>query len=325
MGRITIAGAGLAGSAAAIAALEGGVGVRMFDPGRLPRHKVCGEFLTPEVAGILDSLGMWTAFQECGIARMERVRLVFGSRECRARLPEPAYGLSRYAMDAMVRGEAERRGAQWLVERAPADVAIVAVGRRGEAQKGHRLFGFKAHFTGPVSDAVELFFDGGFYVGVNPVEGGVTNVCGLGPEPDLQRRGFDYDSLVDTPGPLRERLQRMRRSTEWISVGPLIYQSNCAEHTPKQLLAGDSLQFVDPFTGSGMAAALYAGRMAGIWAAEKRPVADYYRHMHDSFSRQFRISGWLRQLLAWRGSRAVAGWAPPAWLFRMTRPRFSGD
>ena len=33
------------------------------------------------------------------------------------------------------------------------------------------------------------------YVGINAVEGGRTNVCGLGPEDFLRRFEFDYDRV----------------------------------------------------------------------------------------------------------------------------------
>ena len=73
------------------------------------------------------------------------------------------------------------------MERVTGKLDIVAYGRQFSSSGRDRLFGFKAHFRGPVSDAVELYFFDDFYVGVNPVEGGLTNVCGLGSEAGLRR------------------------------------------------------------------------------------------------------------------------------------------
>src|SRR6187431_633656 len=95
MGRVRIAGAGLAGSAAAMAALQTGSNARMWDPARMPKHKVCGEFLTPEIGPVLERLGLWDQFLEAGPARMSRMRLHFGSGATESRFPEPAFGLSR--------------------------------------------------------------------------------------------------------------------------------------------------------------------------------------------------------------------------------------
>jgi menaquinone-9 beta-reductase len=156
------------------------------------------------------------------------------------------------------------------------------------------------------------------------VEGGVTNVCGLGPERALQRIGFDYDSLLWGQAALRERMEGLRRATEWLSVGPLVFHNRFQPRVPDQLVAGDALQFVDPFTGSGMAAALYGGAMAGIWAAESRPVSAFFRQMEQALGRQYLVSGVLRRLVGPAAASGAAAWIPPAWLFRLTRPSFSG-
>ena len=176
MGAVRIAGAGLAGSAAAIAAIQAGVPARMWDPAKIPKHRVCGEFLTPEIGPVLRRLGLWDRFLAAKPARLTRMRLIFGTATSEGRFPEPAYGLSRYRLDSLLRQEAERRGAHWVVERTPGQVDIVAHGRQCATAGNDRLFGFKAHFHGPATDAVELYFFDDFYVGVNSVEDGVTNV-----------------------------------------------------------------------------------------------------------------------------------------------------
>lgn len=293
----------------------------MWDPGRLPKHKVCGEFLTPEIRGVLERLGMWELFLAEKPARMERMRLVFGRRAAEGRFPEAAYGLSRYRLDALLRGEAESRGAQWIVERVPGAVDIVAHGRQFAAEGKNRLFGFKAHFRGPVSDAVELYFFNGFYVGVNPVEGGTTNVCGLGPEEGLRAFGFDYDALTGSCEALRERLRPMTRAMEWLSTGPLKYQSQLADPPADTFLAGDALQFVDPFTGTGMSIAIWTGAMAGEWAAEGRSKGGYYAVVRAGLERQYQWCGWLREAMQRPWLMGLAPIVPPTWLYAVTRPK----
>jgi len=56
---INILGGGPAGSAAALAALREGTQVRMVEKSKLPRHKVCGEFFSPEIGPELEKLGVW--------------------------------------------------------------------------------------------------------------------------------------------------------------------------------------------------------------------------------------------------------------------------
>src|SRR5260221_6911829 len=85
--RVRIAGAGLAGSAAALAALDHGAAVRLWDPAKLPRHKVCGEVLTAEIEPVLRSIGLWDAFLALQPAPVERVRLGFAGGGGHERVP----------------------------------------------------------------------------------------------------------------------------------------------------------------------------------------------------------------------------------------------
>ena len=93
---MVIRGGGLAGTAAAIAARRAGAPVTVIEKSSFPRHKVCGEFLSPEVLPILGELGLRQAFLALQPALMRRAVLNFGGREKRFSLPEPAYGLSRF-------------------------------------------------------------------------------------------------------------------------------------------------------------------------------------------------------------------------------------
>ena len=198
---------------------------------------------------------------------------------------------------------------------------VVAHGRQFAASGSDRLFGFKSHFRGPAGDAVELYFFDDFYVGVNPVEGGVTNVCGLGSETGLRRLGFDFDALVASHPALADRLKPMARATDWLSTGPLVYESRLPDPPETDLLAGDALQFVDPFTGTGMAIAIWTGALAGEWAAESRPAPEYYATVRAGIAKQFRWCGWLRGAMEKRWPLRLAPLLPPAWLYAVTRPK----
>ncbi|CAA9373825.1 MAG: hypothetical protein AVDCRST_MAG93-8642, partial [uncultured Chloroflexia bacterium] len=55
---MVIVGAGLAGSSLATALARGGWKVVLLEQGDFPRHKVCGEFLSPESQASLEALGL---------------------------------------------------------------------------------------------------------------------------------------------------------------------------------------------------------------------------------------------------------------------------
>jgi flavin-dependent dehydrogenase len=326
--RIHILGGGPAGSAAALAALRAGAQetrVRVIEKSRLPRHKVCGEFFSPEIGPELEQLGVWSAFLAAGPARVRRTALHFGARTKSSRLPEPAFGLSRYAFDLMLLDQARAAGADLVSETGEERPLIVATGRRATSgttgsPRGQRLFGFKAHFEGPVDDAVELFFFERCYVGVSCIEAGQTNVCGLAPESFLSRFGFEYDGIVMQCPALSDRLKPLRRVTSWFSTGPLQYGQAFAS-AGHAYPAGDALSFVDPFTGSGLLAAVRSGAMAGRAAALGQPVAEYLQECRASLRQPFRVAAALRSALEGGWAERLLPLAPARLLFALTRPK----
>jgi len=327
MKRINILGGGPAGLSAALAALRQGtrdIGVRVIEKSRLPRHKVCGEFFSPEIQPELEQLGVWNAFEAAGPARVRRTLLHFGTRRKSSHLPEPAFGLSRFTFDLMLLEQARLAGAEVAGE-AQEEPLIIATGRRAAPiRRGARLFGFKAHFEGPTDDAVELFFFERSYVGVTSIEAGRTNVCGLAPESFLSRFGFEYDEIVTKCPALSARLGPLRRVTQWFSTGPLQYGQNfehLAKDTGQVYPAGDALSFVDPFTGSGLLAAVRSGAMAGRAAAVGQPVAEYLRECRASLRQPFQVAGVLRRALEGGWAEKLAPLAPGRLLFALTRPK----
>jgi menaquinone-9 beta-reductase len=320
MNTIRILGAGPAGAAAALAALDQGRAVELCEKSRFPRHKVCGEFLSPEVSGVLERLGAGREFAAANPARIHRLVLHFGTRARTCTLPETALGLSRYALDHLLLEAAKARGAVVVREFGEERPDVIATGRAGLAPKGKRLFGFKAHFRGPIADAVELFFFSGVYVGINVVEDGVTNVCGLAPEPFLRARGFDFDAILAASEPLAERVRPLARSMEWLAVGPVTFAGGFRS-AAGPYRAGDALGFVDPFTGTGILNALLTGRVAGMAAARGTTSAEYEETCRRALARPVGVAALFRKALQSGWIDFVAPCLPAELLYRLTRPR----
>ena len=171
-----------------------------------------------------------------------------------------------------------------------------------------------------MDDAVELFFFDRCYVGVSCIEAGQTNVCGLAPENFLSRFGFEYDGIVMHCPALSDRLKALRRVTPWFSTGPLEYGQAFAN--PGDVYpAGDALSFVDPFTGSGLLAAVRSGAMAGRAAAIGQPVTEYLRECRASLRQPFQVAGVLRRALEGGWAERLLPLAPARLLFALTRPK----
>jgi flavin-dependent dehydrogenase len=240
-------------------------------------------------------------------------------------LPEEAFGLSRYAFDDMLVTRARELGAAVIRARPESspEPLVIAHGRdtANTPARGRRLFGFKAHFDGPAEDAIELYFSRYAYVGVNPVEGGRTNVCGLAPEWRLRQSDFEFDDIVDSFPPLRDRLRPLRRSMEWLAAGPLVYGNNFRRRGAQWIYpAGDALSFVDPFTGSGILAAVATGSLAGTCAAAAIQTSEYLKMCRARLAAPFRVSSVFRAVLRLGWADRIGPLVPPELLFRLTRP-----
>jgi len=200
-------------------------------------------------------------------------------------------------------------------------LTVIAHGRRAHAPKGERLFGFKAHFRGPVDEAVEMFFFRGCYVGVSPVEDGAANVCGLAPEELLRSSNFQPEPLF--PENLQACLRPLERSFGWLTVGPLVFHGqfrNDSRNEAGAYLAGDAMGFVDPFTGSGILSALITGRLAGQSAARGLSVESYTAQCRQILRRQYSVASMLRSALGAGLAEGLARWIPGPLLYRLTRP-----
>ncbi len=326
---IRVIGGGPAGSSAAIGALSEGAPVELFEKSTFPRHKVCGEFLSPEVATLLEHLGVLRDFEALAPARLARIHLVIEASQKRWTLPEPAFGLSRFALDHLLLQRAVALGA--VVRREhhaephphPSHLpTIVAHGRKTSAPAGSRLFGFKAHFSGPVTDALDLFFFSGCYAGVSAVENCETNVCGLAPERLLRERKFRIESLFSLSPPFAERLAPLTRTMDWLITGPLIFRDSLRSRpNPGEYPAGDALGFVDPFTGSGILAAIATGAMAGIAAARESSVEAHLADCRKLMTSQYGIAALFRFAIQSGLAETLAPLLPGRLLFNWTRPR----
>lgn len=316
--QVGILGGGPAGSAAALAALKEGAAVEIVEKSRFPRHKVCGEFLSAQVAEVLERLGVLSRFLEAGPARMSWMALHIGRVTKRARLPDAAYGLSRFTLDHRLLTAACERGA--VLVRAPGRIrGVIATGRRFSAPRGRRHFGFKAHFDGPQTDGVELYFFNGCYVGVSPVEAGGTNVCGLAPEELLMHFNFDPESIIKADVALRERMDPLHRRSDWLITGPLIY-GNRLRDRGSDYRCGDALSFVDPFTGSGVLNALVTGRLAGIAASAGDSTESHLARCRKALQRPLWMAALFRKVLEAGWAEKLAPPIPAQWLYWLTRP-----
>ena len=92
---VVIAGAGPAGSSLAIRLAKQGLRVALVEQKRFPRHKLCGEFISPECLSHFQELGVLDELTATGI---ELKRTVFYTRKSTwAAVPSEWFGQSANA------------------------------------------------------------------------------------------------------------------------------------------------------------------------------------------------------------------------------------
>jgi menaquinone-9 beta-reductase len=334
--RITIIGGGLAGLTLGIGLRQREVPVTLWEAGQYPRHRVCGEFISGNGQAVLERFGLLARMEQAGAVQARTVMFVCGAERSPVRqLAAPALCLSRHVLDALLAGSFQQLDGELLVNtrRTSADNCegvVSAAGRRPPpAEKNPRWFGVKAHVSraSPVNLEADLEMhlapDG--YIGVNRINGGELNVCGLfRGRPGGRPPGSKPDWLRGAAGSLlRERLGAAEFAPDsFCSVAGLQLQPQRAA-AKKECCIGDTLTMTPPVTGNGMSMAFESAELAVEplaaysrgrldWASARRQIA---RRCDTAFSRRL---AWARVLQWMMISPALQG-RPAARLLRSDR------
>jgi flavin-dependent dehydrogenase len=340
---ITIVGGGLAGLTLGIGLRQGGVPVTLWEAGRYPRHRVCGEFISGLGRASLARLGLLDGLQSAGgCAAMNAAFFAGPAKVTSHPLPEAALCISRFILDEWLAREFQRLGGELrLGERWRGEFGsgvVRASGRRAEpVADGWRLFGLKVHARGVTLDAdLEMHFVPAGYVGLCRLPGGAVNICGLfrSPKavPDLAQRWRDWlggpaDSI------LHSRLTGARiEEGSFCSAAGFSLRPQCAAQW-NECCVGDALTMIPPVTGNGMSMTFESAELAveplakfsrgGLtWAEARQEVAT---HCDQRFTARLRWAAWLQRALFQPPARSVIMFlaARSEWfwrgLFRRTR------
>ena len=320
---VTIVGGGLAGLTLGIGLRQRGVPVTMWEAGRYPRHRVCGEFISGGGQNSLARLGLLEGLQRAGVGSAGSAAFFAGKTRVAARpLPKAALCVSRFVLDEWLAREFQRLGGElrlggrWLGEFGTGIVR--ATGRRAEPMTdGWRLFGLKAHARGVALAAdLEMHFVPSGYVGLCRLAGGEVNICGLfrskSVVPDLAQRWRDW-----LGGPaasvLHSRVADARFDEDsFCSVAGLCLRPQRATQR-NECCVGDALTMIPPVTGNGMSMAFESAELAIEPLAEfsyGQLTWDGARHeiatrCDKRFTPRLRWAAWVQRALFQPLARAV--------------------
>jgi len=268
---ITIVGGGLAGLTLGIGLLQHGIPAAIWEAGGYPRHRVCGEFISGNGVAVLQRLGLLKLLEDAGATGVHTAAFFSGSNHSPVRnLPAAAIGLSRYSLDAALAHEFQRLGGELhagerRLENDFGEGTVRASGRRAQpTEDGWRWFGLKAHATNvDLSADLEMHVSADNYVGVNRINGGQVNVCGLFRGRPGQTRESGFELLRGKPGsPLNERLASARFDEHsFCSVAGLSLKPQRAADR-SECCIGDAVTMIPPVTGNGMSMAFESAEIA---------------------------------------------------------------
>lgn len=321
---LIVAGAGPAGSACAITAARAGARVLLLEKDCFPRHKVCGEFVSPESLSLLQGLLGETklSFQ----AAVNSARAFVDGKILNLPVSPAAQSIPRFLLDAAMFHAAQRAGVA-----AREDAAVQQVRQSGifhvetknqtftaravvnttgrwsrlthvEVADQEKWLGLKAHFSesSPPS-SVDLYFFPGGYCGVTPVDGNTINACAM-VKAGVARSLAEVFTLEPA---LKLRSRDWQPRFPAVTTSPLYFREPETEFAG-MFLAGDAAGFIDPFAGDGISLALQSGTLAaeavnhflrGKGSFDQ--AHDYYRVAYKKrFTPAFRNAARLRTALS---------------------------
>ena len=263
---IEIVGGGLAGLSLGLALRRAGVSASVIEAGDYPRHRVCGDFMTGLSASTVEALGLAPLLTDAllhrQVAWFHREQLI-----CEQRLPAPALGLSRYALDARLANAftaagGELRRSTRAHDTTPAPGRVLAHGR---IRSDSPWLGLKLHVHGlHLTQDLELHLGQDAYVGLAKVETGAVNLCGLFRRRSLSAPGPDLVTAYLRAVGLPQLAQRVANATfepaSFTAVSALSYAP--APPAPNSIRLGDAGGLIPPFTGNGMAVAFQSAETA---------------------------------------------------------------
>jgi len=291
-----VIGGGIAGCSLAKQLADLGWHTVLLDRQTFPRHKTCGEFLSPESQEMLSKLGLDAVMESLEPQKISKARLIFAEGgTVEVPLPGTAWGISRYKLDAALHeavvqaGASVRTGMSVISIKQHESGYEVKIKQRGEVEViqartvyaawgSHRhssmfdepynvdsskpsYVGIKSHYTGIDPELVtELYFVKGGYVGISPVENGYSNVAALLDKEVVKGVGTSVTAIFEAVSRDNPQLvQRMKHAVPIAGTQTSIAPVHLSSHPLAWHVIphlGDAAVVIPPLCGDGMSIAL---------------------------------------------------------------------
>lgn len=292
MNDIVVIGGGLAGLTASILLNRQGYSVTLLEKKSYPFHRVCGEYISNEVAPFLKEVDLYPP------ETTEITQLLVTSPsgvELSQPLAMGGFGVSRYTFDKFLADKAKQEGVivrentsvenvsyqdnSFLIklkggESLNSTVAIGAFGKRSSLDKQlDRPFmnarspymGVKYHITTDFpSDLIALHNFQGGYCGISEVENHTFNLCYLTEKKPLKKYGSiaKMEKYILQENPF---LKEIFNNSDFLFEKPEVINEisfrskSCVEN--HLLMIGDTSGLITPLCGNGMAMAIHGATL----------------------------------------------------------------
>ncbi len=292
---VIIVGGGLAGLTAAIHLSLENHSVLVLEKQQYPHHKVCGEYVSSEVAPYLEKLGVNLIKNGAVFIDTFQLSTVKGNL-LEVELPQGGYGISRYAFDEMLYKRASACGVDFVfknvtsvlfqkndfeiltdeIESYTSSIVIGAYGKRSMLDKQLKRefiqqksswLGVKCHYKMDdfPDNLVALHnFDGG-YGGLSKTETGEVNFCYLASYDNFKSFKNITDFNKDVVGKNPYLFDFFDRATPVFEKPLSIAQISFQEKKPVEehvIMCGDTAGLIHPLCGNGMAMAIHSAKIA---------------------------------------------------------------
>ncbi len=286
---ILIIGGGLAGLSLAILCAKSGFSITVLEKGDYPKHKVCGEYISMESYGFLQSLGL--PLDELNLPKINNFVLTSHHHlQASCHLEMGGFGVSRYFLDEMLAKTVAENGGQVLANQRVtavdydnqlrkyritthtqtafvADFVVGAFGRvsglQPQVAKADYI-GVKYHLAdGPAADTIEIHnFEGG-YCGISQIENGRFCLCYLAKAEQLKAYKGDiaaFEAAVLAQNPYLKTRLASEKLMKAVTTSQLNFGVAAIENLPYPCI-GDAAGFIPPITGNGMSLAFRAAKI----------------------------------------------------------------
>lgn len=292
---VIIVGGGLAGLVSAIALAKNKTKVLLLEKKSYPYHKVCGEYVSKEVLGYLNSLGFDPFLHNAADIKRLRISTPSG-KSIYTDLDLGAFALSRYTMDYELSKLAAANGAKVLTKTKVTAIHFHAKSFSVNTQNGNvfnapfvigswgkretldkylnrsfiesrtRYMGVKYHICTdyPIDEIGLDNFNGG-YCGIVKIEDNKYNLCNFYRRPGdaSKHTGIkEYEEEVVFRNPI---IKNIFRNADFLFDIPVVI--NEVSFAPKSavenhiLMCGDTAGLITPLCGNGMSMAITAAKM----------------------------------------------------------------